>query len=158
MDRHIFQQRGSAIHALRFKVDNAILLDGVELCITKGPVDLLLHVCECRFSYQRPLQYVQKVFRAESNRDAYLNFQRVIHLSFEESVLLKRNRYYTITATLKSCEYFSCFTIYRSPLNFDGVCLTVEPNSPGHSNVAAFTALTFKNIHNCVRRKIPITL
>ena len=149
--------QGSVIQTLKFKVDNTIILDGVEMCISKGPVDLLLNVSESRFSYQRSIQSLQRVFRAENDRDACLNMQRIVHLSFEESVLLKENRNYNLTATLKSCELFSRIITYRSPLNFDGVCLVLEPR---HSNpcVAVFTALTFRNIHNSVRRKIPITI
>ena len=151
-------QQGSAIHTLKFKVDHTIILDGVEICMSKGPVDLLLKVSESRFSYQRSIASLQRVFRAENGRDGYLNTHRRVYLSFDESVLLKENRSYNLTATLKSCEFSKHVTAYRSPLTFDGVCLVIEPRPSLHTSVAAFTALTFRSIHNSVRRKIPITI
>ena len=158
MSTHVGLKHGSAMHTLRFKVDRGVILDGVELCISKGPVDLSLCLSECRFSYRRSIQCIQRVLRAETDRDASLNMQRTVHLSFDNSVHLKRNRRYNLTATLKSSEFFSCITTYRSPLNFDGVCLMLEPSHSSNSCVTVFTALTFRNIQDSVRRKIPITI
>ena len=151
-------QQGSAIHTLKFKVDRTIMLDGVEICISKGPVDLMLNVSESRFSHQRSIACLQRVFRAENDRDAYLDMHRMVHLSFENSVLLKENRNYNLTATLKSCEFSTHVAAYRGSLTFDGVCLIIEPRSPFHGSVAVFTALIFRNICDSVRRKIPITV
>ena len=151
-------QQGSVIHTLKFKVDSTIVLDGVEMCISKGPVDLLLKVSENRFSYQRSIACLQRVFRADSGRDSYLNLHRTVHLSFEDTILLKENRNYNLTATLKSCEFSPHATGYRSSLTFDGVCLLIESKASLQENVAVFTALIFRNIRTSIRRKIPITV
>ena len=158
MQNHYKQHQGSFIHTLRFKVDQSIILDGLEVCISRGPTEVALTLSECKNMHQRPLQCLNKVFKAENNRDACLGMFRNIHVSFTNSVTLEKDQYYLIHATLKCCEFFSHLGEYRTKLNFDGVCLSMFQGDSKSDNEAIFTALTFRNIHDGVRRKIPITI
>lgn len=158
MQNHYKQHQGSFIHTLRFKVDQSIILEGFEICISRGPTELVLTLSKCKNMHQRELQRLNKVFKAENNRDACLGMFRNIHVSFTNPVTLEKDQHYLIHATIKCCEFFSHLREYRMKLNFDGVCLSMLQGESKSNHEAIFTALTFRNIHDAVRRKIPITI
>ena len=157
MQSHLISYQGSSVHTFKFKVDSSILLEGVEMCISNGPTELLLRVSECRQFYQRPLQCLGRVFKAEANRDRSVGLHRSVHVSFQESIVMKSDRLYAVHATLKGSDFHPQIRRYRDHLSFDGMCLSIPQKSPDDFENAIFTAISFRNMHNAIRRKIPVT-
>ena len=153
--------QGTSAYSLKFEVDKSIVFYGVELLISSGPIELILTVCECKDSYQRPLQRLYKMFRAETGNGMNYIVERSAHVSFESPILLGKNKIYTIHALLKGCQLTISGKLYRNQLIFNKNCLIIHQSQAENdlcNDGAVFTALMFRNIEDYVRRKIPITI